>query len=102
MGEAPKKKEANIMINQTLLPFKLEITKENLTAHSGLALMAEYNKSIGLKGLVNRHVPGPGSHRGFNPSVFVNSLVLMFQGGGRSLEDLRELKYEEGLMSLIG
>jgi hypothetical protein len=26
----------------------------------------------------------------------------MLQGGGRSLEDLRELKEEEGLMRLIG
>jgi len=26
----------------------------------------------------------------------------MLQGGGRSLEDLRELKNEEGLMKLIG
>jgi len=28
--------------------------------------------------------------------------VLMLQGGGRSLEDLRELKDEGGLMELIG
>jgi len=28
--------------------------------------------------------------------------VLMLQGGGRSLEDLSELKNEEGLMKLIG
>jgi hypothetical protein len=32
----------------------------------------------------------------------VDSLVLMLQGGGRSLEDLRELTHEEGLMKLIG
>jgi hypothetical protein len=31
----------------------------------------------------------------------VDSLILMLQGGGRSLEDLRELKNEEGLMKLI-
>lgn len=29
-------------------------------------------------------------------------MVLILQGGGRSLEDLRELKNEEGLMGLIG
>ncbi len=28
--------------------------------------------------------------------------MLMLQGGGRSLEDLRELKNEGGLMKLIG
>jgi hypothetical protein len=44
----------------------------------------------------------PWSNRGFDPSVIVDSMVLMLQGGGRSLEDLRELKQEEGLMGLIG
>jgi hypothetical protein len=32
----------------------------------------------------------------------VDAVVLMLQWGGRSLEDLRELKNEEGLMKLIG
>jgi hypothetical protein len=32
----------------------------------------------------------------------VDTVVLMLQGGGRSLEDLRELRTEEGLMKLIG
>ena len=30
------------------------------------------------------------------------AVVLMLQGGGRCLEDLRELRDEEGLMKLIG
>jgi hypothetical protein len=55
-----------------------------------------------LRALTDRFLPVPGSNRGFDPSVLVDSLVLMLQGGGRSLEDLRELKHEEGLMKLIG
>jgi len=51
---------------------------------------------IGLRALTDRFLPVPGSNRGFDPSVLVDSLVLMLQGGGRSLEDLRELKHEEG------
>lgn len=89
------------MIPQTIFPFKLEITKEVLTARSGLALFAEYNHGIGLRELSDKYLPEPKSNRGFNPSVFVNALVLMLQGGGRSLEDLRELKADEGLMKLI-
>ena len=89
------------MIQQTVFPFKLEITREKLTAHSGLALMAEFNHGIGLRELADRYLPGSKSNRGFKPSVFVDSLVLMLQGGGRSFEDIRELKYEEGLMKLI-
>ena len=90
------------MIQQTVFPFKIETTRERLTAHGGLALMAEFNHGIGLRELVDRYLPVPGSNRGFNPSVMVDTLVLMLQGGGRSLEDLRELKNEEGLMELIG
>jgi hypothetical protein len=90
------------MIQQTIFSFKIEATKERLTAHGGLALMAEFNHGIGLRGLTDQYLPGPGSNRGFDPSEIVDAVVLMLQGGGRSLEDLRELKDEEGLMKLIG
>jgi hypothetical protein len=89
------------MIRQTVCGFKIERTEEELTAHGGLALLAEYNHGIGLRNLVERYLPGPGSNRGFKPSVYIDTLVLMLQGGGRSLEDIRELKYETGLMKLI-
>ena len=90
------------MIEQSIFSFKIETTKERLTAHGGLALMAEFNHGIGLRELTDRYLPTPGSNRGFNPSEIVDAVVLMLQGGGRSLEDLRELKNEEGLMKLIG
>jgi hypothetical protein len=90
------------MIQQSIFPFKIKTTEERLTAHGGLVLMAEFNHGIGLRELTDRYLPGPGSNRGFDPSEIVDTLVLMLQGGGRSLEDLRELKDEEGLMKLIG
>jgi len=90
------------MIQQTVFPFKMKMTKERLTAHGGLALMAEFNHGIGLRELTDRYLPGAGSNRGFDASEMVDAVVLMLQGGGRSLEDLRELKDEEGLMELIG
>jgi hypothetical protein len=90
------------MIAQTLFSFKLDTTREKLTAHGGLALMAEFNHGIGIRELSNKYLPHPQSNRGFIPSVYVDSLVLMLESGGVSLEDIRELKYEEGLMKLIG
>lgn len=90
------------MIQQTVFPFKIKTTKQRLTAHGGLALMAELNHGIGLRELADRYLRAPGSNGGFDPSEIVDAVVLMLQGGGRSLEDLRELKDEEGLMELIG
>jgi hypothetical protein len=89
------------MIRQTVLPFKLERTDETLTAHGGLALLAEYNHGLGLRTLADHHLPAPGSHRGYTPSVFVDTLVLLLQAGGRTLEDLRELARETALLSLL-
>ena len=90
------------MIQQGVYGFKLETTGEKLTAHGGLALMAEYNHGIGLKELVDGALPEPGSNRGYKPSVYVDSLVMMLQAGGERLEDMRELEEEEGLMKLLG
>lgn len=89
------------MIHQTVLPFKLETTNENLTSRGGLALLAEFNHGIGLRELTDKHLPKPGSNRGFAASVFVDTLTLMLQGGGKYLEDIRELENEKGLMKLI-
>ena len=36
------------MMQQTIFPFRIETTKERLTAHGGLALMAEFDHGIGL------------------------------------------------------
>lgn len=90
------------MVRQTMFGFKLERTEELLTAHGGLALLAEFNHGLGLCGLTDRYRPGPGSNRGYAPSVFVDRLILMLQGGGRSLEDLREWRREAGLLRLLG
>ena len=49
------------MIQQTLFPFKIEMTTEKLTAHGGLALMAEFNHGIGLRELTDRYLPPPGA-----------------------------------------
>lgn len=90
-----------MMIRQTVFGFKIEKTSEELTAHAGLAVFAEYNHGMGLRELADQHLPGPGSNRGYQPSAFVDSLVLMLQGGGRRLEDVRELKQEEPLLKLV-
>lgn len=90
------------MIRQTVLPFKLDRTDETLTAHGGLALLAEFTHGLGLRALVDRLLPQPRSHRGYAPSVVVESVILLLQAGGRTLEDLRELTREDALLALLG
>ena len=52
------------MITQSVFKFKLETTKERLTAHSGLAILAEFSHGLGIKNLIDQHMPAPGSkHR---------------------------------------
>ena len=85
------------MIQQGVFGFKLETTEEKLTAHGGLVLIAEYNHAIGLREWVDGALPEPGSNRGYKPSVYVDSLVMMLQAGGESLEDIRKLEEEEGV-----
>jgi hypothetical protein len=89
------------MGRQTVWPFKLERTDETLTAHGGLALLAEFHHGLGVCGLTDRYLPGPGSNRGYAPSIFVDRLILRLQAGGQCLEDLREVKREAGLMRLL-
>ncbi len=53
------------------------MAKKRLTAHGGLALIAEFNHGIGLRELTDQYLPGPGSNWGYAPSVIADSLVLM-------------------------
>ena len=90
------------MIRQTLFPFKLEMTKDKLTSKAGLSVFAEYNRYMGLTQLSDKYLPRPLSNRGFNPSVFINSLVLLLTAGGDCLDDIRELKNEKELLGIVG
>ena len=87
--------------SQTVLPFKLAANDESLTAHGGLALFGEYLRAMSICGLINLELPGPGSAAGYDPSAHILPLILMLAGGGRTLEDLRGLRHDEGLRLLL-
>jgi len=89
------------MLNQFVLPFKLDTTDDVLTAHGGLALFGEFCAAMKLKEEINRYLPAPGSGKGFLPGVYVQPLVLMLHGGGRALEDMRMLASDGGLQPLL-
>jgi hypothetical protein len=86
---------------QTVLPFKVEATEEQLTANAGLALFGEFIRGLGLSRWLATEMPKPGSARGYAANAFVTPLVLMLTGGGRSLEDLRTLKNDTALNQVL-
>lgn len=52
---------------QTVLPFKLAVTDESLTAHGGLALFGEYLRAMGVCSLIDHELPGPRQRTGIHP-----------------------------------
>ena len=83
-----------------VLPFKIEQTGEPLIARSGLVLPYEMAKALKLPQVIDRELPGPGRGHSYKPSQFVMPLVMMFHGGGKKLEDLREIRAEVSLRKL--
>lgn len=87
---------------QGILPFRIVQSDEPLVARGGLVLPYEMAKAMKLPEVIDRELPAPGSGHGYRPSKFVIPLVLMLHGGGKKLEDLREIKGEPGLRELLG
>jgi Transposase DDE domain group 1 len=94
--------EVRVMIKQTVLPFKLEITKDMITPHAGLALFGEFVVGLGLLKAIDKDLPAPGSGAGYDASEHIFPLILMLNGGGRSLEDLRKVREDQGLREVLG
>lgn len=86
---------------QTVLPFKLDTTDEPLTAHGGLALFGEFLHAMNIPRQLDASLPAPGSRVGYNPTQFVEPLLLMWHGGGRTLEDLRQIREDTGLRAVL-
>lgn len=89
------------MIGQTILPFKLDTTRDSITAQAGLALFGEFVVGLNLSGLCRRYLPAPGSAVGYAAHDFVFPLQLLFNGGGHCLEDLRMIVRDRALRELL-
>ncbi|WP_435549165.1 IS1380-like element ISDssp4 family transposase, partial [Desulfobacterium sp. N47] len=89
------------MIKQTVLPFKIEITKDMITSHAGLALLGEFAVGLRLLEAIDKNLPAPGSGAGYSASEHILPLILMLNGGGRSLEDLRQIRKDDGLREVL-
>jgi Transposase DDE domain group 1 len=87
-------------VTQERLDFQLESTPDTITSRAGLALFQETALVLGVKKCIRENLPGPGSNRGIKPHEYVLPLVMMLCGGGRALEDIREIQTDDGLRRL--
>jgi hypothetical protein len=90
------------MIKQTQLSFKLGITEDEITPRAGLSVYAEFLRGFGIKDLIDKHMPLPESNRGYRAWQYIEPLMLMLYGGGRHIEDVREIAEDNALRKLIG
>ena len=94
-------KQKRSKVKQAILPFVLETTYEIITPRAGLVLFGEFLYGLRLNQRTDKYLPLPKSGRGYKPKDFVLPLVLMLNGGGRAIEDIREIKVDEGLRELL-
>ena len=94
--------EVKRMIAETVLPFKLELTTEQLTPHAGLVLAHEFHLGLGLDRVLDAMLPPPGSNRGYRPSEVVLPVLLMLLGGGRDLGDIAVIANDGALREAAG
>jgi hypothetical protein len=83
------------------ITFEIMGTDEPLIARGGLIFPYEMAKSLNLPLLIDENMPLAGSGHSYRPSQFVMPLILMLHGGGKALEDLREVKGEASLRKLM-
>ena len=88
-------------LQQGILPFKIEKSDEPLIARAGLVLPYEMARAVKLPQVIDRELPPPGSGHAYKPSQFIMPLIIMLHGGGKKLEDLREIKGEVSLRELL-
>jgi len=85
-----------------ILPHSLSTTNELLTSRGGLLAIATLMQELNLTTLIEKHFVQPKSNRGYKPSVFLNSLILMQHEGGIRLDDLKYLKTDKAITKLLG
>ena len=83
------------------LDFKLEYSeKEEITPYAGLGIYGELYNKAGISDDIGKIFPKPGSGAGFEANTYINSIAMMFIGGGKYLEDIEKIKVDKGLRKI--
>jgi hypothetical protein len=84
-----------------ILSHKITTTRDSITAQAGLLAPLQLMGSLGLTERINQHLPTPESNRGFAPSLYVQTTMLMLHAGGECLEDVRHLCEDSALLGML-
>ena len=85
----------------TILPYKLDTTNDQLTSRAGLLTIAQLMDTLRLSERIDSHFPLPLSNRGFKPSEFVQTFILMQHEGSFHLDDVRHLSDDSALRTVL-
>ncbi len=85
-----------------ILPYKLETTNDQLTSRAGLLSIAQLMETLKLSQRVDQSFPLPKSNRGFKPSIYIQTFILLQHEGRFHLDDVRHLHDDQALRSVLG
>lgn len=85
-----------------ILPYKLDTTNDQLTSRAGLLTIAQLMDTLKLAERVDHYFPLPKSNRGFKPSTFIQSFILMQHEGSFHLDDVRNIIDDQALRTVLG
>jgi len=88
-------------MTQTILNFKLESTNEKLTPRTGIAILGEYLKGMDFEKHCNNNLPKAKRNNGYSAFEFIYPLILMLHSGGRFLDDIKEIRFDRALTTLL-
>ncbi len=86
---------------QTILKFRLESTNEKLTPRTGIAILGEHLKGMNLERICNSNMPQAKRANGYSAFEFIYPLILMLHSGGRVLDDIKEIREDTALSTLL-
>lgn len=76
----------------TILTYKPKTTKDLLTSRAGLLTIAQLIEKLDLSKRIDSTFPLPNSNKGINPSIYIQTLLIMQQEGTFYLDDVRYLE----------
>jgi hypothetical protein len=85
-----------------ILPYKIDTTNDLLTSRAGLLATAQLMDSLNFSQRIDHHFPLPRSNRGYKPSEFINTFILMQHEGSFHLDDVRHIKEDTALRTVLG